>query len=388
MYTIQTIPHPRSLIVNTAAPTTRRTQAHIWPRIAARIARFADQPLITAMVRSSAIEDTLTALHPLLSLGQVRARVERIVDETPDTKTFVLRPNAHWQGARSGQFVRVQVEMDGRLVERVYSLSSPAGAKHISITVKRQDGGQVSTHLHTQVRVGDVLTLSQAAGEFVLPAVLPAQMFLLSAGSGITPVIAMLRELHARGYQGDVCFVHMCRSMQDLIFGAELQQLQASWPALRLVTHFTNEHGRLDTTTLQALVPDLAQRATWMCGPGAWMDAVHALWSDAGFSTPLQSERFVAVLRIAAEAGAPAAVLCTSTGKTFTTNGPDALLVQAERAGLAPKHGCRMGICASCQCTKTSGTVQNLVTGDISSAPNETIRLCISAARSDLTLAL
>ncbi|APW44851.1 ferredoxin reductase [Rhodoferax saidenbachensis] len=340
------------------------------------------------MVRSSAIEDTLTALHPLLSLSQVRARVERIVDETPDTKTFVLRPNAHWQGACSGQFVRVQIEMDGRLVERVYSLSSPAGAKRICITVKRQDGGQVSTHLHSRLRVGDVLTLSQAAGEFVLPAVLPAQMLLLSAGSGITPVMAMLRELHTRRYQADVLFVYMCRNAQDMIFGAELQQLQATWPALRLVAHFTGEHGRLDTTALQALVPDLAQRATWMCGPGAWMDSIHALWGDAGFAAPLHSERFAAAPRITAEAGAPAAVVCTSTGKTFTTSGSDALLVQAERAGLAPKHGCRMGICASCQCTKTIGTVQNLVTGDISSAPNETIRLCISAARSDLTLIL
>ncbi|MBC7916574.1 MAG: ferredoxin reductase [Rhodoferax sp.] len=373
---------------STTTQVTRHNKVRTWPSIAARIARLADQPLVTAMVRTSAIEDTLTALHPLLSLGQVRARVKRIMDETPDTKTFVLRPNAHWQGALSGQFVRVQVEMDGRRVERVYSLSSPAGAKRITITVRRQEGGQVSTHLHRRVRVGDVLTLTQAAGEFVLPAVLPAQMLLLSAGSGITPVMSMLRELHASGYQGDVLFVHMCRSAQYLIFGAELQQLQATWPALRLVTHFTTEQGRLDTTALQALVPDLAQRATWMCGPCVWMDSIHALWSGAGFSAPLHSERFASAPRITAEAGAPVAVLCTSTGKTFTTSGPDALLVQAERAGLAPKHGCRMGICASCQCTKTSGTVQNLVTGDISSAPNETIRLCISAARSDLTLAL
>ncbi len=86
--------------------------------------------------------------------------------------------------------------------------------------------------------------------------------------------------------------------------------------------------------------------------------------------------------------GAAATIACTATGATFTAQGVDSLLVQAERAGLAPKHGCRMGICASCQCTKISGSVQNLITGELSSAPNETIRLCISSARSDLTLAL
>jgi ferredoxin-NADP reductase len=356
--------------------------------MAAYLTRLADQPLVAAMVRSSAIDDTLAALHPLLSLNQVRARVMRIVDETPDTKTIILRPNAHWQSARSGQFVRVQTDIDGRRVERVYSLSCPAGAESLAITVKRQAGGKMSTHLHNQLRVGDVLTLSQAAGEFVLPAKLPAQLLLLSAGSGITPVMAMLRELHARAYQGDVLFVHMCSSAKDLIFATELQRLQATWPSLRLVTHFTSEHGRLDATRLQALVPNLTQCATWMCGPGAWMDSIHALWRNSADTAPLHSELFATAPRIAVEAGAPAAVQCTATGHTFIASGTDALLVQAERAGLAPKHGCRMGICASCQCTKTSGTVQNLLTGDISSAPNEVIRLCISAARSDLTLTL
>ncbi len=374
--------------MNTTAPTPAPTTRRMWPRMAAHLTRLADQPLVAAMVRSSAIDDTLAALHPLLSLTQVRAQVMRIVDETPDTKTFILRPNAHWQGASSGQFVRVQTEIDGRRVERVYSLSSPAGAQRLAITVKRQDGGTMSTHLHNQVRVGDVLTLSQAAGEFVLPARLPAQLLLLSAGSGITPVMAMLRELHARAYQGDVLFVHMCRSAQDLIFATELQHLQATWPSLRLATHFTNENGRLGAAGLQALVPDLTRRATWMCGPGAWMDSIHALWRNPANTAPLHSELFATAPRMAVVAGAPVAVQCASTGHTFIASGNDALLVQAERAGLAPKHGCRMGICASCQCTKTSGTVQNLLTGDISSAPNEVIRLCISAARSDVTLAL
>ena len=81
-------------------------------------------------------------------------------------------------------------------------------------------------------------------------------------------------------------------------------------------------------------------------------------------------------------------VAFANSGKTFTTHGTDPLLVQAERAGLSPKHGCRIGICRSCQCLKTSGTVENLQTGEVSSAPNELIRLCISTARSDVSIAL
>jgi ferredoxin-NADP reductase len=344
------------------------------------------------MVRRTAVDDMLTALLPMLSLGEVRARVVSIVAETPDTKTFLLQPNTHWRGARSGQFIRVRLEINGKRVERVYSLSSPGGTAQIAITVKRQPGGLVSNHLHTVVKAGDVLTISQAAGDFTLPdptqQPLPTRMLLLSAGSGITPVMAMLRSLHAARYTGDLVFVHMCRSAEDLIFAAELEQLQAQMQGLTLVRHFTEHHGRLNPALLSALVPELAHRETWMCGPGAWMDAVHAYWATQSEASSLHSERFGSAPQLLAFAGAPAAVLCATTGKSFTTSGPDALLVQAERAGLAPKHGCRMGICASCQCTKSSGTVQNLVTGELSSAPNETIRLCISAARSDLTLAI
>ena len=116
-----------------------------------------------------------------------------------------------------------------------------------------------------------------------------------------------------------------------------------------------------------------------MCGPAALMDAVHARW--AGCPAPLHSERFAAApLRPTAALGTPVSVLAERSAKRFESSGTENLLEQAERAGLSPKHGCRIGICASCQCTKRSGTVQNLQTGELCSAPDQTIRLCISAA--------
>ncbi len=376
-----------------AATADLKTQTRAWPSMARQVTSWLDQPLVTAMVRRSAIEDALVALHPMLSLSQVRARVVSITVETPDTKTFVLQANAHWQGARSGQFVRLQQEINGKRVERVYSLSALTEPCHLAITVKRHTDGLVSQHLHATLKAGDVVTISQAAGDFCLPEsteqkTLPKKILLLSAGSGITPVMAMLRSLREQHYTGSVAFVHMCRNAQDLIFAAELEHLQAQMPNLQLVTHFSQAQGRLDAKALTALLPDLAQYATWMCGPNAWMDSMHAHWQQHMPNATLHSERFGSAPTLLVIEGAAATIACTTTGATFTTQGADNLLVHAERAGLAPKHGCRMGICASCQCTKTSGTVQNLITGELSSAPNETIRLCISAARSDLTLAL
>jgi ferredoxin-NADP reductase len=271
----------------------------------------------------------------------------------------------------------------------VYSLSSRPGARRLAITVKRQDDGLVSQHLHRTVKAGAVLTISQADGAFVLPQSLPAKMLLLSAGSGITPVMAMLRDLQARGYAGDVVFLHVCRNPAELIFAMQLQDIAAAFPALKLKLHFTQTAGRFSPATLRGEVPDLAERATWLCGPAELMNDVHRYWEDEAFAAPLHSERFTApALRPAASPGAPVTVSLALSGETFTTRGTEPLLVQAERAGLTPKHGCRIGICRSCQCLKTQGTVENLQTGEVSSAPNELIRLCISAAHSDVSLAL
>ncbi len=353
-------------------------------------------PWVESIVRLSAVEDTLAALHPMLSISHVRARVVRVLQETASTKTFVLQPNALWIGAQAGQFVRVQLEINGRRVERVYSLSSRPGSRRLAITVKHQQGGLVSRHLHETVKAGDVLTISQAHGDFVLPLdpqQLPEKILLLSAGSGITPVMAMLRDLQARHLSGecagDVVFLHICRNTQDLIFADALQGISRAFPALKLVLHFTQTQGRFTPQDVLASVPDAALRSTWMCGPSTLMSAVQRFWAAQAITTPLHSERFVPTpLLPAAAPGTAAVVSFVGSGKSFTTSGTEPLLVQAERAGLAPKHGCRIGICRSCQCTKKSGTTENLQTGEISSAPNELIRLCISAARSDIALDL
>lgn len=372
------------------APTVHTRIPSRWVQsINAPVAAALQHPWVESIVRLDAVEDALHAVHPLLSLTQVRARVRKVIQETATVKTFVLQPNALWAGARAGQFVCVTVEVNGRRVERAYSLSSRPGARSLAITVKHQAGGVVSNYLHDTVKVGDVLTLSQALGEFVLPTVLPDKLLLLSAGSGITPVMAMLRDLHARKYPGDVVFVHVCRTPADLIFAQQLESIAADYPELSLLVHCDEEAGIFTPHALELAVPDLAERSTWMCGPGGFMEAVHDYWRDQAMAVPLLSERFVAApLLPTREPGTPVQVACVASGAAFTTRGAEPLLVQAERAGLFPKHGCRIGICRSCQCMKTHGTVENLQTGELSSEPNELIRLCISAARTDVALDL
>lgn len=365
---------------------TKRPWSHA---VAAALKTSLQHPWVASVVGLAAVEDALRALHPMLSLSDIRARVVRIIDETPDTKTFVLRPNALWLGAQAGQFVRVRVEIDGRRRERAYSLSSSSGSRLLAITVKRQNGGLVSPYLHDTIQPGAVLTLSQAAGEFVLPDQLPPKILLLSAGSGITPVMAMLRELRERMYRGDVVFYHVCKNPQHFIFARQLHELAKSWPALQLITYFSEEVGRWQATSLRNQVRELGKHATWMCGPVEMMDAVQRLWTEENYLAPLHSERFSAApLRLAGGTNSATTVRLSASGKQFTARGNDPLLLQAERAGFTPRHGCRIGICHSCQCKKVSGSVENLQTGEVSSVPDELIRLCISAPRSDLVLDL
>ncbi len=332
-------------------------------------------------------------LDPILSTSTVRARVVGVVAETADTKTFALQPNALWRPHRAGQHTLIEVEIDGVRQQRCYSIASAPGRIPIEITVKRVSGGRVSSWMHEQLHPGDIVGLGQPVGEFVLPTPTPNSLLLLSGGSGITPVMSILRDLAARDAIDDVVFVHHARSRADVIFNAELEHLAARHPGLRLIVCLDDEPFRpkgFDETRLRELVPDFAERSTYLCGPAAMMERAERLWQTAGATHRLARERFVAAARLTALAGTgeDVDVVLSRSGRTISSDGDGSLLDQLERAGERPASGCRMGICHTCTCRKTSGTVQNLLTGEVSNAPDEDIQLCISAPRSDLELEL
>ena len=332
-------------------------------------------------------------LDPILSLGELRARVVEVVEETRDTKTFVLRPNAAWRGHRAGQYTSVEVEIDGVRVRRCYSISSAPSDALVSITVKRVPDGRVSTWLHETVRAGHILRLGAPAGDFVLPSPAPEKLLLLSGGSGITPVMSMLRDLAARDAIDDVVFVHHARSRGDVIFGDELADLSARHAGLRLVLCLDDDASAprgFDEAYFAKLVPDFGERSTFLCGPKPLMDRAERLWERVGASDLLELERFTPQLRPLPALASPHGVQVRlgRSARDVVAKGGGSLLEQLERAGERPAHGCRIGICHTCKCRKQSGTVQNLVTGEVSSEPDEEIQLCLSIPRSDLELDL
>jgi ferredoxin-NADP reductase len=222
--------------------------------------------------------------------------------------------------------------------------------------------------------------LGTPAGDFIAPEV-ATPLLLVGGGSGITPIMAIVRELAERNQLSDVVVVHGARTAADAVFWPQLTALAAAHPGLRLIARRDDQHGYLDVASLRSLVPDLAARETFVCGPPGLIDVVRA----AAPADRVHLERFVAAPINLPNA---AAVTVQLRSRAVIAHGPGSLLDQLERAGERPAHGCRMGICNTCRCTKRSGAVLDTTTGLVSAEPDQEIRLCTSIAQSDLTLEL
>jgi ferredoxin-NADP reductase len=329
-----------------------------------------------------AIDDWLGLLNPAWSIGRIRARIATIDQETPDTCTFRLIPNWRWPGFEAGQHVVVEVELDGVRHHRTFSLSSAPWEATLALTVKRQ--GRVTRAMHERLRAGDVLTLSPPAGTFVLPQHLPGQLVFVAAGTGITPMRSMLWDLAGRDYKGAITLVHVCRDPRQQLFAWELVALAQRLPGLRLHVHDTSTDGRPSADELVRSFPALASADTFLCGPPAFMDELRTHPALAGLGARLRMEHFGAPLSSRPGEG----LICAArSGVSFAASGGP-ILIDAEAAGLAPKHGCRVGVCQTCKVRKLSGSVEDLRTGRISDRPDELISICVSAARGELVLDL
>ena len=355
--------------------------------------RLLGSGLLEALAAPHGVDRYLELIRPSWSLREARGVVTDVRRQTGDSVTLTLRPNENWTGFRTGQFVRLTVEIDGVRQTRCYS---PACSEHtpdrFEITVKAHPEGQVSGFLNRAARPGMVVGLSGADGDFVLPPHRPARLLLISGGSGITPVMSMLRTLCDEGHAGTVTFVHYAPSRDDVIYRSELSEIARRHPNVRLVHAYTREaggtlSGHLCRDHLDAVAPDLAGAVTYACGPPGLIESVRRIWAEDGIEELLHVESFLPPSLALASDRAEGSVSFAQSGERISNNGRS-LLEQAEQAGLSPQFGCRMGICHTCTCRKTAGTVRNLVSGEVSSAEEEDIQICVSVPAGDVELDL
>jgi stearoyl-CoA 9-desaturase NADPH oxidoreductase len=365
------------------------------------------KPRLRDRVLSSSLVDLLTGPHgidrytelvePTWTLGDSRAKVVAVRRDTPRSVTLTLEPNAVFTATspalRAGQHVNLTVEVDGRRQTRCYSPANAEQDRLIELTIGVHDGGRVSKYLHRHAKPGMVVGLSASGGEFVLSAERPRRILFVSGGSGITPVMSMLRTLllERSGNEPDceIAFIHYARSADEACYADEL----AAMTGVRVLHGYTRNGvgdlvGKFDADHLAIAMPGRAgaQRlgddvAVFVCGPPALVDAVREHCPAA------KSESFVPpVFEVPAEASG--GIVSFADSRVEVTDDGRSLLEQAEAAGLSPANGCRMGICHTCTRRKTSGAVKNLITGAVSTTDEEDVQICITAPVGDVQLAI
>jgi stearoyl-CoA 9-desaturase NADPH oxidoreductase len=331
-------------------------------------------------------DDYLHLANPLWSARELRGRILQVRRETHDSATLVIKPGWGFSfDYQPGQYMGIGLLVDGRWRWRSYSLtSSPVkGARTVTITVKAMPEGFLSTHLVAGVKPGTIVRLAAPQGNFVLPDPAPPAVLFITAGSGITPVMSMLRTLVRRDQITDVIHLHSAPTAADVMFGTELDELARDHAGYRLQLRTTRSQGRLDLTRLDTEVPDWRDRQTWACGPEGMLNAAERAWSAAGVGERLHLERF-AVSR-AAPAGAGGTVTFAKSGKSTAADAATSLMDAGERMGVQMPFGCRMGICQSCVVGLVEGHVRDLRTG-VEHEPGTRVQTCISAASGDCVL--
>ncbi|HEY9643487.1 MAG TPA: FAD-binding oxidoreductase [Coleofasciculaceae cyanobacterium] len=332
------------------------------------------------------------------SKGNLTVHCVRITQETADVKTFTFVADPpvqfHYQ---PGQFVTLDLDIDGESVLRSYSISSAPSRPHtLEITVKRvaapspnTPAGLVSNWLHDHLNLGDPVKLTGPFGKFTCAPHPADRLLMISAGSGITPMMSMSRWISDRAIPSDIVFFHSARTPRDIIFRTELEIMSARLPNFHLALATTQPTlgdpwygftGRLTETTLRSIAPDFPARQVYVCGPAGFMHSTRALletlnfpmsnYFEESFGAPQKSapaktaiaNPLPAAVPAAVPAAAPAqelasSVLFSRSGQQVESDGSESILELAEQVRVKIRSSCKQGVCGACKQRKLEGEV-------------------------------
>jgi ferredoxin-NADP reductase len=386
--------------------TNRVTQDKFWNALPARWDSDADDTLVCCHVRQETHD------------------VKSFFFRAPAERTFVFEP---------GQFITLELEIDGESINRCYTISSPPTRPHtISITVKRVPGGKVSNWLHDNLQAGGAVRVLGPSGEFTC-ARHPARKYLfLSAGSGVTPLMSMSRAHHELGEDRDIVFVHSARTPDDIIFARELDLIASNQGNFRTAfvcerqgarTNWTGVTGFLTLPLLKLIAPDFLEREIFTCGPAPYMKAVRDLLGEAGFDAAHYHEEsfsFETIAEVASQLATLHVAEALQTGGTFEEAreaaagfAPSAAPVEttfkvsfaksnreiecgseqhvldaARKAGVRLPSSCTQGMCGTCKVKLLSGEVDMKHAGGIRQREIDQgmVFLCCSKPLGDLVV--
>ncbi len=345
---------------------------------------------VDALLTPHGVDRYVEIVAPTFATHDVRARVIAVTHPTERSVTMVLRPNRNWRGFQPGQYTQLSVAINGVRHTRCYSMANAADSADgtIELTIAAQPGGTVSPWIVDAIKCGDVVDLTPADGSFTLDVDAAPRLLFISGGSGITPVLSMLRTLCDRGDTTPITFVHYAPNEAEMLYRDELTAIAASHAHVRLVRVFPETPGTGDfdgffeAAQLAAIEPNWREAQTYVCGPDPLMHAVRDCYTEAGLTGALHTEAFT-LPQFLAETDTVAGTLRFTASGLEVANDGRPILLQAEDAGLTPKSGCRMGICHTCPRRLMTGSVRDAVNGNVTCDPDTDVRICVSVPLGD-----
>ena len=358
---------------------------------------------------SSTADSTASPTTPLTAKWKGHLRVASIVNETPAVKTYRLCSSGDGDLPITyipGQFLNVAFAVGGARMNRSYSISSSPNARdYVELTVKRENRGAVSRHIHDLVKDGDEIEAGGPVGTFTFTGSEADSIVLIAAGVGITPMMSIARYLTERSWPGDIYFIYSCRTSVDFIFAKAISTLEQRNPRLHVVVTMSDPgpewkgpKGRITKELLTQSVPDLASRRIHLCGPPGMMDTTKALLTEIGVPpNQLKTEAFGAVKPPPVAPGTSAKPTAPATGPlvTFSTNNKSAktrsdqtILELSEELGIGIEFSCRVGTCGVCKVKMTTGEVDMAVEDalDDDDKKNGLILACQAKAKGEVTV--
>ncbi len=326
----------------------------------------------------------LQKVNPIWSTSRALAQIIEKKQVAKDTISLTLQTNRHVKLGKAGQHHPVKVKIDGRLYERSYSLTERNG--DLILTVKKIADGKVSTWLHEQSQVGDILELGQPFGDMQLDD--QQNVVLLAAGSGITPMYSLIEQLKRNQQltQVQVKLLYWVKHRDEAAFASEFEQLAVQYPQFEYKIFSTQDaqhDGRLNVTHLAA-IENLENTTVYACGPSGFVQTAEEL---SGHAQCFMSEAF-SLTQISDNDTGFVNVTLSRSNKTVAIPKGQSILAGLEQANIKPTYGCRMGVCHKCVCQKTQGTTQDLLNASENSEPKNHIKICVSSAKSDLVIDL
>ena len=328
----------------------------------------------------------LQKINPLWSMNQPLAKVVKKQIVAKDMVSLILQCNRHVQRGVAGQHHPVTVEIAGRHYERTYSLMQ-VDADHLCLTVKKVDQGLVSSWLVDQSQTGDILRLGQPYGEMQQQVQTP-KLLLLAAGSGITPMLSLI-EAFCQSRQLKAIFVQLMywvKTHEDAAYAEYLKEVAENFPNFTYQIFYTQQQDqRLNPSHIDQL-KSLNETTVYACGPSGFAATAETLFKHVA---SIQTEAFsLSQFDTDATDTGFINVTLTQSNKTIAIPKGQSILSSLEHQGIKPKHGCRMGICNKCACSKAQGSTRNLLNGSANHEPSQLLKICVNSAQSDLVIDL